>query len=104
MDIAKTPQPPYYAVIFTAKTKDLTSEYSTLAKELQELAKEQEGYLGFENAEGEIEISISYWDSLESIHNWKSNTLHRKAQKKGKAEWYDSYTVRIVKVEQEYSI
>jgi heme-degrading monooxygenase HmoA len=41
-------------------------------------------------------------DSLEAIQNWKKNTEHLYAQKKGKEDWYANYKTRICKVERDY--
>ena len=66
------------------------------------LTKEQPGFLGFESAREEIRITVSYQSSLEAIRNWKKNGDHKLAQKNGHSEWYQSYKVRIYKVERDY--
>lgn len=40
------------------------------------LAKQQPGFLGVESARNEIGITVSYWESLEAISNWKQNLNH----------------------------
>lgn len=100
--IAKTPQPPYYTVIFTSVKKEATEGYKEMAKNMEELAKQQPGYLGFESAREELGISISYWMDLESIKKWKANSEHLIAQEKGRKCWYASYKIRIAKVERDY--
>jgi heme-degrading monooxygenase HmoA len=100
--IAQTPQPPYYAVIFTSLRTPDESGYAAMADAMDELAKQQEGYLGIESARNEIGITVSYWSSLEAIRNWKANTDHLMAQKYGREKWYASYKVRICKVERDY--
>lgn len=50
-----------------------------------------------------IGIIVSYWDSLETIQQWKKHAVHKIAQEKGKQQWYQRYSVRVCKVEQEYS-
>ncbi len=75
-----------------------------MAEAMYSLAKKQDGFLGFESAEGEVNISISYWESEEAIQNWKNNGKHLLATEKGKTEWYKDYTVRVCKVEREYSM
>jgi heme-degrading monooxygenase HmoA len=69
---------------------------------MEELAKNQPGYLGFESANDEIGISVSYWESLESISQWKSHLKHLAAQEMGKKEWYKWYKIRVCLVEREY--
>ena len=101
--LANTPQPPYYAVIFSSIIENDDEKYHVMAEKMEELAKTQPGFLGFESARDELGISVSYWDSLKAIQNWKSNVDHLEAQNKGKTEWYNSYTVRIAKVERDYN-
>lgn len=100
--IAQTPQPPYYAVIFTSVRTAGDEGYAAMAIMMDELAKQQEGYLGMESAREEIGITVSYWQSLAAIKNWKANTDHLIAQKYGREKWYASYKVRICKVERDY--
>ncbi len=99
--VAKTPTPPYYAVIFSSIRSDGENGYGDMAKRMVELASSQPGFLGFESVRQEIGISVSYWASLETIQSWKENAEHREAQKKAK-DWYDSFRVRVCRVEKEY--
>ena len=98
-----TTKSPYYAVIFTSKKTDNIMDYDEMSKEMESLAKQQKGFLGMDSARNEIGITISYWDSLKAIKNWKENLQHQSAQKIGKETWYSQYYVRICKVEREYS-
>jgi heme-degrading monooxygenase HmoA len=93
---------PYYAVIFTSIRNSQDKGYAQMSKHMEELAKSQPGYLGFESAKDEIGISISYWESLESISKWKANLQHQAAQEKGKNTWYKWYKIRTCLVEREY--
>jgi heme-degrading monooxygenase HmoA len=93
---------PYYAVIFTSIQTENTKGYSEMAQLMETLAKQQSGFLGMESARNEIGITVSYWQSLENIKNWKANIDHLVAQKKGREQWYAYYKVRICKVEREY--
>ncbi|TLF46677.1 antibiotic biosynthesis monooxygenase family protein [Maribacter aurantiacus] len=96
-------KPSYYAVIFTSIRTEGDHGYSEMAKTMEDLAKTQPGYLGIESAREEIGITVSYWESLEAITNWRKNSEHVLAQSKGIKDWYQNYTVRICKVEREYS-
>ena len=97
-----TTKSPYYAVIFTSKKTDNIMDYDEMSKEMESLAKQQKGFLGMDSVCNEIGITISYWDSIEAIKNWKENLQHQIAQKIGKETWYSEYHVRICKVEREY--
>ena len=100
--ISKTPQPPYYAVIFTSIKTDNTEGYVEMSDLMVDLAQKQEGFLGLESANSEIGITVSYWTDLEAIKKWKQNADHVTAQKKGRTDWYKSYKTRISKVERDY--
>jgi len=73
-----------------------------MAEAMEALAKKQAGFLGVESARQEVGITVSYWESLEAIQNWKANLDHIVVQKLGKEKWYKSYKVRICRVEREY--
>lgn len=100
--IAQTPPTPYYAVIFTSIRTEGNNGYAAMADAMDKLAKQQEGYLGIESARNEIGITVSYWQSLDAIRNWKANADHAIAQKYGREKWYANYKVRICKVERDY--
>jgi heme-degrading monooxygenase HmoA len=104
--IAKTPLPPYYAVIFSTLRTEIDEGYEKTANRMEELAKQQEGYLGIESARDNPEasggITVSYWKDLTSITNWKNNIEHTIARNKGKALWYKKYQLRVCKVERDY--
>ena len=92
----------YYAVIFTSTHSKNTKGYLEKAKKMEKLAKKQKGFLGIESARNELGSTISYWETLEDIKNWKAQSDHLVAQRKGIEQWYDWYKVRICKVEREY--
>ena len=100
--IANTPTPPYYAVIFTSLRTDVENGYAETAKRMAELAVEQPGFLGVESARTDIGITVSYWESLEAIKNWKKNAEHLIAQQSGRDIFYTNYKTRIAKVERDY--
>ena len=100
--IAQTPQPPYYAVIFTSTRTDVDEGYSNMAEQMVELAAKQPGFLGVESARNEVGITVSYWDSLAAIKKWKQVAEHLMAQKIGKEKWYNTYKTRICLVERDY--
>jgi len=100
--ISQTPTPPYYAVIFTSIRTEGDNGYAEMADRMVELARQQEGFLGVESARNEVGITVSYWRDLESIRRWKENSEHSFAREKGRKEWYQSFKVRIAKVESDY--
>ena len=100
MPTANTPEPPYYAVIFTSQRSAGDKGYAGTATRMEELAALEPGCLGIERARGPdgFGITVSYWSSEEAISRWKANLEHRSAQEAGKRTWYSAYAIRIAKV------
>jgi heme-degrading monooxygenase HmoA len=99
---ANTPEPPYYAVIFVSKRTKGDNGYGKMSEKMVELASNQKGFLGVESARDDgIGITVSYWESLESIQSWKEHATHKIAQERGKKDWYESYALRVCKVERD---
>ena len=102
---ASTPEPPYYAVIFTSQRTAGENGYDAMAQAMYELALEQPGCLGAESTRGEdgLGITVSYFIDEASIRAWKENARHLVAQQLGKERWYSHYKLRVAKVERAYS-
>ncbi|MEK0361598.1 hypothetical protein V6943_04235 [Pseudomonas sp. CBC3] len=66
--IAQTPEPPYYAVVFTSLRAEGDRGYGAMAGRMLELAAMQPGFLGVESARDGVGITVSYWANLEAIH------------------------------------
>ena len=93
---------PYFAVIFSTVLAENLEGYEETANRMEELAEQQPGYLGIESARSELGITVSYWESIAAIVQWKNNVEHTEARDKGRAIWYKKYQLRICKVEREY--
>ncbi len=100
--IEDTPEPPYYAVIFTSERTTVDRGYDQTAKRMLELAAEQPGFLGVESCRSDMGITVSYWQDLDAIQAWKNHAEHLMAQVSGRDHWYSSYKVRIARVERDY--
>lgn len=103
-EFANTPEPPYYAVIFSSSRAEGDHGYDRMAERMIELASRQPGFLGVESARNPdgFGITVSYWSTLEAISNWKANAEHLAAQDLGKRLWYSQFELRIAKVERAY--
>jgi heme-degrading monooxygenase HmoA len=101
-EISKTPEPPYYAVIFTSHRTEGDNGYGEIAQKMVKLASQQPGFLGVESARESVGITVSYWSDIESIRLWKQNSEHVMAQKQGRKIWYREFKTRICKVESDY--
>lgn len=104
-NFAATPEPPYYAVIFTNQQVVNAEGYGEMAQAMAALAARQPGYLGIESTRGAngLGITVAYFTDEAAIRAWKQNLDHHAAQKLGKKRWYTHYELRVAKVERAYS-
>ena len=102
---ALTPDPPYYAVIFSSLRKVDDQDYATTSERMFELAAQQTGFLGVESVRGDggFGVTISYWESEAAIKAWKRQAEHAAARQRGRLEWYEHFEIRIAKVERAYA-
>ncbi|WP_079211748.1 antibiotic biosynthesis monooxygenase family protein [Brucella pituitosa] len=101
---AHTPQPPYFVVSFSSQRMGDDDGYGEMADRMAELAAKQPGYIGVESArdaEG-FGITNSFWIDEDSIRAWKRDVDHLVAQKLGRQQWYETYCVRIARIERAY--
>jgi heme-degrading monooxygenase HmoA len=97
---AATPEPPYFAVIFTSQRTPEDRGYDAMAARMVELAAAQPGFLGVESVRdaGGLGITVSYWRTRDDIRAWREHAEHRVAQETGKRVWYADYRLRICEV------
>lgn len=102
---SRTPEPPYYAVIFTNQLSEDDDGYQAMGDRMFEMALEQPGCFGAEStrdASG-LGITVSYWKDEASIAAWKANARHLVAQTMGIERWYSHYELRVARIERAYS-
>ena len=103
--LARTPDPPYVAVIFTSlRTDEDHAGYGAMADEMERLGAAQPGFLGIESVRGAdgFGITVAYWRSAADARAWKGHVDHLAAQKLGRERWYRAYRVCIAEVAREY--
>lgn len=102
---AATPEPPYYAVVFSSRRTEGDHGYAAMAEKMVRMALAQPGCLGAESArdaEG-FGITVSYWADEASLIAWKQVAEHLVAQRLGRERWYAHYELRVARVERAYS-
>lgn len=107
---AKTPPPPYVAVIFTSQRVTAAAQtgdddgYAAMADAMDAQAKLQPGYLGIESARDAdgFGITVSYWRTSEDARACKRVAEHSAAQRLGRERWYRAYRVRVAEVGRAY--
>ena len=102
---AALPKPPYYAVIFSSRRRDVPGDgYAEAAARMTALVQQQPGFLGAESArDGEgFGITTAYFDSEASIKAWREHAEHASTRQRGREAWYAQFAVRVAKVERAY--
>lgn len=94
-----------YAVVFWSQRTEGDQGYGAMADQMVELAAQQPGYLGVRSSrDGSGQgLTVSYWDSLESIAAWRRVAEHRAARDQGRAQWYAGYELQVCRVERAYA-
>ena len=89
--------PRMYLVVFRNRKREGIDydAYSAAAARMEELALGQPGYLSFKSYvadDGEV-IALSEWTDEASARGWRRVAEHAEVQGRGRAEYYESYTV-----------
>lgn len=96
------------AVIFEANAIPAQQErYLQLAAELKPELEQIAGFISIErfqslNTVGKI-LSLSWWESEESVIAWKQNLKHQVAQFEGRESIFSFYRIRVAHVLRDYS-
>ncbi|WP_405996489.1 antibiotic biosynthesis monooxygenase family protein [Streptomyces sp. NBC_00986] len=99
-------EPPYYAAVFTTVRTQGPSGYGETDARMEELVKDIPGYLGMDHTQtpGGLGIAVGYFRDADALTEWRTNAEHehRVAQKRGQAQWYESCTPHVAKVERSH--
>lgn len=97
-----------YAVIFASRQAALDEAgqvaYLKTANRMLELAASMPGYLGVDSAHQKdgTGITISYWENEAAIKAWREQLEHAEARRRGKTDWYQSYSLKVTRIERAY--
>lgn len=98
----------YVAVIFTStRTHDHDEDYSRWSKRMADLVAEQPGFIDFVSARDPVTrlgITVAYFRDEESVSKWKANLEHLEAQRLGRSDFYEGYSVKVANVYREYEM
>ncbi|WP_448319030.1 antibiotic biosynthesis monooxygenase family protein [Streptomyces sp. CO7] len=97
--------PPYYVAVFTSVRTTDEDGYGETSARMEELVKEVPGFLGMDHAKtpGGLSITVGYFRDADALTRWRSHAEHRSAQERGRAQWYENYTLHIAKVERSHA-
>ncbi|MEU3553801.1 antibiotic biosynthesis monooxygenase family protein [Streptomyces fragilis] len=98
-------EPPYYVAVFTSVRTENETGYAETSARMEELVKDVPGFLGMDHAKtpGGLSITVGYFRDADALTRWRSDAEHHAAQQRGRAEWYESYTLHVAKVERSHA-
>jgi heme-degrading monooxygenase HmoA len=97
------------AVIFESSPKPGRKEdYLDVAASLRPLLEKIDGFLTIERFEsltqpGKI-LSLSFWRDEKAVEEWRRQTEHRAAQRRGREEIFADYRLRVASVMRDYGM
>ena len=97
------------AVIFEAiPAPGRRDEYLDLAAQLKPELSKIEGFISIERFQSLADpaklLSLSFWESEESVRRWRNLEMHRAAQVKGRAGVFRDYRLRVAVVARDYGL
>jgi len=91
-----------YTATFMIKMKKYDEEFHVLNEKVIAAAEANPGYRGRESwIDGDRNVVILYWDSLEALKQFSNHPDHLKAKKRYQ-EWYSGYKILISEVIKDY--
>ena len=95
-----------YVVIFrSTRTNTNVEQYREWSEKMENLVAEQPGYqshYGFRDSETGQGVTVSYFESEESVKQWHDNSQHTQAQELGRTHFYESFSVDVAEIKRHY--
>ena len=95
----------FISVIFVAQRTELDADgYSRAAAMMDELAAQQDGYMGIDSVRGAdgLGITVSYWKNEASAKAWRDHPDHAAMRDAGRDRWYSDYSLHVARVTRSY--
>jgi heme-degrading monooxygenase HmoA len=93
---------PHVACIFRSTRKsDSTIEYAEWSERMDRLVATMPGYLGHVSFREESTgrgVTISYFESMTTLEQWRQHSLHREAQALGRSSFYEEYEIEVAEI------
>ena len=80
------------------------AEYQRTFEQMLELVSPVPGFRSIEGFAGEdgSELAVAWFDSDESIAEWKQHPQHLVTQERGRTEFFSEYDITIAEVDRRY--
>lgn len=85
-------------VVFRARIRpEHADKYYALADEMATIARSMPGFISYKAyfADDGERVSIHEWESAAHLKAWREHPEHVKAQARGRADFYEEYTLYV---------
>ena len=94
-------------VVFRTRLKDGADEDALvqLTQEMTDLVKTIPGFIAVKDflaGDGEG-VSVAEFETMEAAKTWREHPEHRRAQERGRKEFFSQYHVQVCEVARDYS-
>jgi heme-degrading monooxygenase HmoA len=98
-----------HVVIFEVEPTDSGMEcYLEIANKLKEELQTITGFISIERFQSlnnpKKLLSLSTWSNDTAITNWRNQSSHKSAQKKGRSSLFENYRIRVAAVIRDYNL
>ena len=94
------------AVVFVSRrTADHDDEYGEMAQRMEDLVRDQPGFIELVSVRDPVSrqgITVAYFEDEAAVAGWKAHAEHAEAQRRGIADFYESYDVTVAEVRRQY--
>lgn len=95
-----------YVVIFrSTRSIEHSDLYSDWSEKMEQLVAYEPGYqshFSFRDNETGEGVTVSYFDSEDSVKRWHQNAEHVEAQALGHTHFYEHFRVEVAEIRREY--
>jgi heme-degrading monooxygenase HmoA len=87
-------------VLFRSKLVNAPDGYAEMAQEMEDLARTMPGFVdvkAFKAEDGE-RLTVVWWRDEATLKGWREQARHRVAQRMGREQWYQYYTLEVAEV------
>lgn len=102
--MAKQPKGSVAVIFIARRTGDDEAGYARAAAEMDQMAAQQNGYLGMDTVRGSdgLGITVSYWASDADAKAWRDHGDHALIRDAGRDRWYADYSLHVGEVTRSY--
>ena len=95
-----------FIVVFrSTRSTDHSDVYRDWSQKMERLVVRQPGYqshFSFRDNETGKGVTVSYFESEESIRQWHQHREHAEAQEFGRTHFYEDFSVEVAEIKRKY--